>query len=136
MKKKKNIYIYDHYFFRGFGQEFLSSRPQYAIPGTGILGQIASFERRLRGGGSNTPRPAVSVPHLDVNADGCRARQARSCKNIACRGGILDILVVSRRLQRLDDIQNWRHFQTVVANVLNFAVAYSRAFVLLDVCRA
>ena len=47
------------------------------------------------GGGSNAPRPAVPVPHLDVNADGCRARQARSCKNIACRGGILEILVVS-----------------------------------------
>ena len=28
------------------------------------------------GGGSNAPRPAVSVPHIDVNADGCRARGA------------------------------------------------------------
>ena len=28
---------------------FSPSRPQYAILGTGILGQIASFERRLRG---------------------------------------------------------------------------------------
>ena len=28
---------------------FSSSRPQYAIRGTGILGQIASFERRLLG---------------------------------------------------------------------------------------
>ena len=28
---------------------FFSSRPQYAILGTGILGQIASFEGRLRG---------------------------------------------------------------------------------------
>ena len=28
------------------------------------------------GGGSNAPRPAVSVPHIDVNADGCRARRA------------------------------------------------------------
>ena len=45
----KYIYIYDHPFFRGFGQEFFSSRLQYAIRGTGILGQIASFERRLRG---------------------------------------------------------------------------------------
>ena len=48
--------------------------------GTGILGQLASFERRLRGGGSNAPRPAVSVPNLDVKADGCRARQVRRCK--------------------------------------------------------
>ena len=28
------------------------------------------------GGGSNAPRPAVFVPHIDVNADGCRARRA------------------------------------------------------------
>ena len=47
------------------------------------------------GGGSNVPRPAVSVPHIDVNTDGCRARQARSCKNTACRRGIPEILVVS-----------------------------------------
>ena len=86
------------------------------------------------GGGSNAPRPAVSVPHVDVNADGCRARQARSCKSIACRAGIPEFLVVSSSLQRLDDLQNWHHSQTVVScycNVLNFAVAYSRAFVLL-----
>ena len=42
-------YMYDHSFWGGFGQEFFPSRPQYAILGTGILGQIASFERRLRG---------------------------------------------------------------------------------------
>ena len=46
-------------------------------------------------GGSNTPRPAVFVPHIDVNADGCRARQARSSKNTACRGGISEISDVS-----------------------------------------
>ena len=44
-------------------------------------------------GGSNAPRPAVSVPHIDVNVDGCQARQARSCKNAACRERILEILV-------------------------------------------
>ena len=58
------------------------------------------------GGGSNAPRPSVSVRHIDVNADGCRARQAKSCKTIACRGGIPEILVVSSSLQRLDDLQN------------------------------
>ena len=47
------------------------------------------------GGGSNAPRPAVSVPHVDVNADGCRARQARNCKNTACRGRISEISDVS-----------------------------------------
>ena len=74
---------------------FLSSRPQYAIHGTGILGETSFVRVPSSGGGSNAPRPAVSVRHLDVIADGCRAREARSCKNIARRGGILDILVVS-----------------------------------------
>ena len=46
---KVHKYIHDHSFWAGFGQEFLPSRPQYAILGTGILGQIVSFERRLRG---------------------------------------------------------------------------------------
>ena len=123
----------------GFGHQFFLSRPRYAIRGTGILGQIASFKRRRQGGGSNVPRHAVSVPHLDVNADGCRTRQARSCHNIACRGGIPDFLFVSSRQQRQDDLRNWHHSQTKVGcycNVLIFAVAYSRSFVLLDVCRA
>ena len=83
------------------------------------------------GGGSNAPRPAVSVPHIDVNADECRARQARRCKYTACRRGISEILDVSLCLQRLDDLQNWHHFQTVLDHVLNFAVAYSRALVSL-----
>ena len=43
------IYTYDHSFFGGFGKEFFPSRSQYAILGSGILGQIASFERRFRG---------------------------------------------------------------------------------------
>ena len=83
------------------------------------------------GGGSNAPRPAVSVPHIDVNADGCRARQARSCKITACRGGISENLIESSCLQRLDDLQTCHHFQTVLDNYWNFAVAYSRALVYL-----
>ena len=83
------------------------------------------------GGGFNAPRPAVSVPHIDVNADGCQSRQARSCKKTACQGGISEISDVSLCLQRLDELQNWHHFQTVVDDVWNFAVAYSRALVSL-----
>ena len=52
------------------------SRPKYAIRGTGILGRIWLGSSAAFGGGSNAPRPAVSVPHIDVNADGCRARRA------------------------------------------------------------
>ena len=129
-------YTYDHSFFWGFGQEFFFVSAS-VCDSRNWNSRSNIFVRALSsGGGSNAPRPAVSVPHLDVNAGGCRARQAESCKRIACRGGIPEILVVSSRLQRLDDLQNWHYFQKVVANVLNFAVAYSRAFVLLDVCRA
>ena len=66
--------------FQGLVQEFFSSRPKYAIRGTGILGQTALLLRApASGGGSNAPRATVSVPNVDVNADECRARQARSC---------------------------------------------------------
>ena len=58
------------------------------------------------GGGSNAPRPAVSVPNIDVNADGCRARGRVSRRNFGK-------IVESEWLQRLNDLQNWHHFQTV-----------------------
>ena len=51
-------------FFGDSARSFFPSRPQYAILGTEILGQIASFERRLRGAAQNAPRRAVSVPRL------------------------------------------------------------------------
>ena len=89
------------------------------------------------GGGSNVARPAVSIPHLDVNVDECRAKQAKSCKSIACQRGIPENMGVSSRLQRLDDLQNCHHFQTVVSCyffVLNFAAAFFRAIIFLDVC--
>ena len=69
------------------------SRPKYAIRGTGFLGRIWFGSSAAFGGRFNAPRPAVSVPHIDVNADGCRARRARSCQNTACRGGILEKLL-------------------------------------------
>ena len=57
-------------FFGDSVRIFFSSRPQYAILGTGILGKKKCFARApSSGGGSNAPRPAVAVPHLDVNAD-------------------------------------------------------------------
>ena len=115
--------IHYHSFFRGFGQEFFFASAS-VCDSRNWNSRSNSFVRpppsRV---GSNSPRPAVSAPHLDVNADGCRARQARSCKNIACRGGILEVWVVPWRPQRLDDLQNRHHFQTVVDNVLSFAVA-------------
>ena len=46
---RRSWYICDHSFLGDSIRSFFPSRPQYAILGTGILGQIASFERRLRG---------------------------------------------------------------------------------------
>ena len=46
------------HFLGGLGS-FCSSRPQYAILGTGILSQMASFERRLQG---VAPTP-IAVPY-------------------------------------------------------------------------
>ena len=54
-----------------FGQEVLSSRPQYGMLGTGIFRSNRFVRAPSSGGGSNAPRPALSVRHLDVNADGC-----------------------------------------------------------------
>ena len=85
------------------------------------------------GGGSNASRPAVFVPHIHRRERGrvpSETKKARSCKNTAYRGGISEILVESQCLQRLDNLQKWHHFQTVLYNVWNFAVAYSRALVL------
>ena len=42
--------MYKSFFgFRDLVRSFFLSRPKYAIRGTGILGRIVSFERRLRG---------------------------------------------------------------------------------------
>ena len=60
----KYIYIvytskYDNSFWGGFGQDFFFSPPQYALRRTGILGQMASFERRLRG----APQTPLALPY-------------------------------------------------------------------------
>ena len=62
-------YIYDHSFWGGFSQDFFSSRPHYAILGNWNSRSNSFVRAPSLGGGSNAPRPAVSVPHLDVNAD-------------------------------------------------------------------
>ena len=43
----------------GFGEDFFSSRAQYAILGTGILGRIASFKGRIRG----AARTPLALPY-------------------------------------------------------------------------
>ena len=51
------IHMLNHSLLSGiWSGVFFLSRPEYAIRGTGILGRIASFERRLRGA---APAPLV-----------------------------------------------------------------------------
>ena len=57
------------------GQEFFSSRPQYAIFETGISGSNRFVRASSPRGGSNAPHPALSVPHLDANAYGGSGKQ-------------------------------------------------------------
>ena len=72
------IHLYDHSFFRGFSQEF-SFISASVCDSRNWNSQSNSFGRApSSGGGSNAPHPAVSAPHLDVNADRRRARQAKS----------------------------------------------------------
>ena len=71
-----NIYIAIQLFFffwrdRYLARSVFQSRPQYVILETRILYRSNRFVRApSSGGGSNAPRLASSIPHLDVNADG------------------------------------------------------------------
>ena len=65
-------YIY-HHFLGDSVRSFFSSRPKYALRGTGILGQIASFERRLRGAAQTPlalPYPFRTSTWTRIEAEG------------------------------------------------------------------
>ena len=84
------IFIYDHslYFVGGFGQEcfFVSA---LMCDSRNWNPWLNSFVREPPSGGDfNAPCPAVSVPHLDVNAGRRGARQARSALLFCMLGGI------------------------------------------------
>ena len=65
---------------QGFGQEFSSSWPQYGILEAGTCRSNRFVRAPFSGGGSNVPRPALSVPHLSGIRYVGRSRQARSAK--------------------------------------------------------
>ena len=71
------------------------SRPQYAILGTGNLGQIASFKRRLRGA-AQTP---LALPYLFRTWPGSGTwaeRDKREVRNFLYLGGIRPSYVFAR----------------------------------------
>ena len=128
-------------FFGVSVRSVFSSRPQYAIRGTGILGQIAWFECRLQGAAQITlalPFPFSTLPRRRER--GRIPSESKSCKNIACQGGIPEIFWLYLHVcSAWMILQDWLHSQTVISCYCNgskFAVAYSRAFILRDVCRA
>ena len=74
-------YVYDDSYFRGdrgLVRRFFVS----AILGTGIFRSNSFVQAPSSGGGSNAPRSVFFVPHLDVNADGGWAGQARCAQKI------------------------------------------------------
>ena len=58
-----------------------SSRPQIGILETGISSINRFIRAPFSGSSSNAPLLTLSVPHIDVNADGGIAKQARSTRN-------------------------------------------------------
>ena len=67
------IYIYissGHSFWGGFGQELFFVSASVCDSRNWNFPSNSFVRAPFSGGGSNAPRPAVSVPHLDVNADG------------------------------------------------------------------
>ena len=70
------------------------------------------------GGGSNAPRPAVSVPHIDVNADRRWARQARNAFFFCILGGIRPSYSWILAYVELERINKGQHFQIGVISKL------------------
>ena len=69
------------------------------------------------------PGPAVSVPHLDGNADRRWARQARSALFFCILGGIrpsYSWILACVELERIKKGQHWRHFPIGVVSKLAY----------------
>ena len=64
-----SINVYDHSFFIRSGDFFVSASVWDARNWNFSVKSLRSIV--VFGGGSNAPRPALSVRHLDVDADGC-----------------------------------------------------------------
>ena len=113
------VYIYscDHSFFRGFGHEFFVSAS--VCDSRNWNPRSNSFVRAPSSGGdSNANHPAVSVPHLDVNADRRWARQARSALFCTLSGIIRPSYSWTLAYAELERINKGQHFQIGVISKL------------------
>ena len=131
-----HIYIKSFFGFRDLVRiYFLLSLPKYAIHGTGILGRIALFERRLRGA---APKP-LSLP--------CPFRISTWTRTDAERGQreVAKIPHVEEEFRRfwlnLNVCSAWMIYkiciiskERVLDNVWNFAVAYTTYYCLVTDC--
>ena len=109
--------IYDRSFGGDSVKSLFPSRPQYAILETGILGQIASFERRLRGA-AQTPL-ALPYPFRTWPGSGTWAERDKREAFFSILGGIRPsyswILAYAefKRKKHMGKLlfPSWHHFQ-------------------------
>ena len=131
-----NVSIYSHWCFWKFGpSNGFSSRPQSAFRETEILVEIASFERRLRGAAQiplamTYPFRTLTRTRTDAERD---IREDAKVSHVEEEFFRFCCIFTSEAPVKF---HLFFFFQTIVRNVLNGASAYSRAFVLLDVCKA
>ena len=88
----KYSFTYMMYFFEGtgIGQEFFSSRPQYGVPEPRTSRSNRFVRALFSMGGSNAPRPALSVPYVAGNAHGDSGWHSSNDLNFAFSGGTLE----------------------------------------------
>ena len=130
------LYIWDHSLFQGFGQEVVSlglrmrfAELEFSVK---LLRSSAGFGGRLQRSSPWLVRSEHRRDRGRMPSETMEKLQKYRMSRKQFRRFWLYLKVCSAWMI----YKNWHHFQTVVATVLNFALAYSRAFVLLDVCRA
>ena len=136
------LYIYKMVlFFEGTGiwsQGFFSSQPQWDSRNWNF--SVKSLRSSVVFGG-RLQRPSPCLIRSEPRRErewrlSETSEKLRKCCIMRRSSRAFRFFLTSAASAERDIFQNWHHCQTVVAKVLNFAVVYSGAFVLLDVCRA
>ena len=133
--RHKYIHIKSLFGFRDSVRSCFSSRPEHAIRGAGILCQMASIECRLRG----APSTPLALPCPFRTSTWTRTGAERDKREVA---KIPHVEEVFRRYWLYLNVCSawmiyniyWHHFQTVVANVWTFAVAYTTYYYVATDC--
>ena len=121
-------YIYYHSFGGAFGQGFFFVSATVCDSRNWDSRSNSFVRAPSSGGGSNAPRPAVSVPHLDVNADRRCARQARSAFFFCILGGIRPSYSWILAYAELERINKGQHFKIGIISKLASKLLLDDAF--------